>query len=297
MVDRTDIYYGEHDLDFFNSFAFAQSILLMAILAVWGYQPPFDLALVITALVFLPLIMSAESLTEGNILQSPATPTQGAKAYVFPQVFVIFVKGITDFQLSLYSAPVSENGYLSSILAETEPAIQAIFNNNLAPFVENFAIIAFTFLFFKFMMEADIRDKIPEALPSTLTLAVIASLPGALIFGVLHGQTDIFFFIRAVAIMLILLVMLFGEELTEEHLLPFGVTVGLTIGVHRAINLVEFGGYFKYLNTLFTASPDLLIQLGAFNLNPLAYIIIVFDLAMVGLVGWHYGKRIAGVAS
>lgn len=284
MTDLTDIYYGEDDLDFFNSFGFALTILIMGLLAVYGYQPPFDHALLVSALVFIPLILSAESLTQGNILQSSATPTEGAKAYLLPQLFAVFATDLSKIQLSFYSAPVSEGGYLASILAQTEPAVQAIFNNNIAPFAENFAIIAFTFLFFKFLIEAEFREKLPEFMPETFTLSVVASAPGALVFAFLHGQTSTGFFFKAFIVMLILLTMLFAEELTEQDLLPFGVTVGLTIGVHRAINLAEFGGYIKYLNILMTAQAPIIY---------IGYLVIIFDLVMVGIVAWDYGNKIA----
>lgn len=275
----------EGHLDFFNSFALAVTLLLMGGMVVYGSQSPLDQETVIAGFLFLPLVIMSYVLWGRGIVRSNATAFEGAVSYVLPQVLLLGIaSGITTaIGGRFYSAPVSEGGYLHSLVAQTPPYIQAIFNNNLAPFVETFAIFALTYVVLNFMLRADLDQRLPGG---AWTVVALGAIPGAGLFGVLHGAVDIVFFTRAFTLMFISILVVFGEALTDEQYFPFAVLVPLAISVHRAININEYGGYLEYLATLLSATGQVEIALSV--------LVLLFDATMVIVTAIGLGEFLAG---
>lgn len=271
-------------LDFFNSYAIAITTLLMVGMVIYGSQSPLDIETIVAGFVFLPLVILSYILWDRGMIRSNATYFEGAASYVIPQVLLLGIAtGITEIIGGrFYSAPTSEGGYLYSLVAQTPPYIQAIFNNNLASFVETFAIFAITYVVLNFMVRADWDQKLPGG---AWTVVALGAIPGSTLFGVLHGAIDIVFFTRAFMIMFISILVVFGEALTEKQYFPFAVLVPLAISFHRAINIHEWGGYVEYISTLLTAGGSVEIAL--------AGLVILFDASMVIATAIGLGDIIA----
>lgn len=263
MTDKLYIFESENSdepsYDFFVTFSFMTSMFSMAMMLIYGLLPPVDTALLAVPLGFAVLLIGAQAIY-GNLLYSYASNTTSAAMWTIPMAVLLTIGGrfLPKDSFSFYSAPMEQGGYLYGVLSHTSPAIQAIFNNRLAPIVETFALFAFTYVVLKFALETDMADGFPGG---RLMLAFAASIPAGVVFGWMHGLISLIFFLKAFFLMVLSLTVVFGEEITEREILPIAVITALAASLHAAINTYEWGGYFHYLEILMTAQqPEIYIS-------------------------------------
>lgn len=285
MVEKGDmgIFDEDGELDFFNSLSTAKTFLLMFLMILAGAAAPLDTGLILAGLVFaIPLIMA--HLLWKNILTSNASWFEGAAGYVVPHFFLLAITGLTSFSVGrFFSAPASEGGYLFSLLGQQSPTVRAVFNNNLAPFVETYFIFSMTFIFIYFLLEAGGKEKLPGG---GWTVAGIASAPGSVLFAYLHFNAPTHFLIMAFILMFVSLVLIFGEEITDRDHFAVPMLLSLGVGIHRPLNIDEYGGYTEYFNSLMAASGTSEILL--------SITVLLFDLIMLSVFAIGLGKRLGG---
>lgn len=268
MTDLLYIFESENteepSFDLFVALSWATAFFSMVAMLIFGLYPPVNTALIVAPLAFVVMLVGAQAVYN-NLIYSYASNTLSAALWTIPQTLILFL-GAGAFGGSLnvlgdvYVAPIDSGGYLNtvSVLNNLSPAMQAIFNNRLAPIVETFALVALTYVLARLALEADLDQSLPGG---KLSLGILISIPGSVIFGWIHGVVTFLFFLKAFTVMFVSLAVLFAEELTQDDKLPIAVTTALIASIHAGLNLHEFGGYTKYLETLLTAqAPQIYIS-------------------------------------
>ena len=146
-----------------------------------------------------------------------------------------------------------------------------------APGVKNAAIIPLAVVFFMGAGQLGISSLIGR-------LVITVTIP-AVIFGGLHGQRSLAFFVMAAVVMIIMTGLLYLGELGVVDLRQYGigiVTAGMYgIGLHSGINLQATGGFRAYLLELWTAPEHV-----AFAANlVLGFEVLTAIIILVGLPG------------
>jgi len=219
---------------------------------------------VVTGTLFFMLMIAGIVLSKGTVLQGGADAYQGSLAYWIAQLPIYLVAGVFGVQFSVLSKP--SNAYLSTTLNQVAPPIQRIVNEVLAPIAENFVILAQIVVVYKLVRN--------EGGSKTQSFAISVAL-GAVTFGGLHGARSWQFFVMAFIIMAVMAGALVAEDIGLRRFNYVLVTVGATVGFHRAWNQVAAGGVLSFYQTVLQAQPPVIY---------VVYPILLFDLLTVSIV-------------
>jgi hypothetical protein len=151
------------------------------------------------------------------------------------------------------------------VLSQTPPHIQKLVNLTLAPGAENYLLIG--------MMAGIYKTLRYEGLPRLPALA-IAIVAGSGTFAFMHGTRTLGFYLLAFAVMTVFAILVFAEELDLFSISWLPVTLGLTIGMHKALNTQQSGGLLDYWNTLLAAPAPA---------DKIGYLVIGVDVLTLGL--------------
>lgn len=242
-----------------------------------------SLAIIAVLVAFIASLNYARTVGAGTIIRSDQTPGQEALAYWLPQL-IFFIPGIlaviegviasfaggTDFAFSFGATET----YLSFI-EDADPWFVDVVNYDLATHVENWLIIPSAAVIAGFVKEY-----------TSLSLqqaALVAAIPMAIIFALLHGITVIAFGLFAFGFMFILIAGIGYEDSLAGVQVPLGLaTLIASIGWHRGFNIGSLNTLFEYYSGLLAVQGDFfLIGLGIVAID-----FVIFILALGEVVLW-----------
>lgn len=251
MVDATGVLDESAPTNTFLSIMFGTVVLVMGAIILFGFQLQ-DLGVVITGLVFLALPIAADYYSNGRIIRSPGSFSALSAGYWLPVAFVAVVAAEVAF--SFFSAP--SGSYLSAPLANTPSVLQTLVNVWLAPIVENVLAISLTIVIYEKVMRGFL------GLPRIVS-ALTAAVPAAIAFTFLHGVRDPNFRLLAFLVLMVMLVPLFLEDALPGPQVPYiPISITFTIGVHRMVNIANFGGYVPFVAEMASAEAPLVYATG-----------------------------------
>lgn len=301
MVDTTAIFPelsdDEGGIDFFNTFSAVWVVLYLAFLMVFSASPPFELSPIIAAAVFLPLAVIGIGIPllaqsrYGNIFTSHTTRYQSAAVYALPLIGFLALGGGLSLGGSggSFSVLQSGNDFYTAFIGNLAPATKAVFLVNVAPIAETILGFSGIYLLAGTLLKTGLRERIPGG---GWTISFLVATPVAIGFGLIHdteaARLTLDFFIRAFIVMWAPMAVIYGEILTDSDFLPFPAVMALAVSVHKALNLLEYGGLGVYFNDLLSAGgPKFLLSL----------MWVGYDALMVGLVAFGLGQFLVTLVS
>jgi len=199
-----------------------------------------------------------------TVLESGADAYQGSLAYWLAQIPLYVLLGFSNIQFSAVSQP--SNAYLSTVLSQVSTPVRRIVNEILAPIGENFAIFGLVVVTYKLARA--------EGASKTWSLVVAVSL-GSGIFASLHGVRSFTFFAMAFIVMAVMAGSLVAEDVGLRQFDYIIVTVGATIGFHRAWNQLGAGGPLSFYEAVLQAQPPVIY---------VVYPVLLFDVLTLAIV-------------
>ncbi len=253
----------DSDYDLVNLGLGLIGLVISIAFAFYGYQSS-DLGLLVTGLLFFMLLIAGIVLSKQTVLESGADLYQGSLAYWLAQLPLYLLLGFSGLQFSAVTQP--SNAYLSTVISQVSTPVKRIVNEVLAPIGENFAIFGLIVVIYK-MATAQGASKI-QALAISVTT-------GSIVFATLHGVRRFTFFVLAFVVMSVMAGSLVAEDVGLRQFNYVIVTVGATIGFHRAWNQLGAGGPISFYETVLQAQPPVIY---------LVYPILLFDLLTLAIV-------------
>jgi hypothetical protein len=215
---------------------------------------------VIFALMGIAGVLFVE-LGAGSFFRSSSTLAQASFSVWAGMLLFNLPDLLADIQLNAFAPPTE--GYAFSALSSQQPSVKAIINGVWAAGGENLALLGGSSVFVMYIYQKT----------ENIWLSVVLGVtPFAILFAFLHGVASAAFWVFAATMMFAWGVYLFGTDLGAS--LPYAeyipVTFGLFYGMHRGINISNFGLVNWYTTIL--QAPEPLIYV--------SYLVILLDLIM-----------------
>lgn len=250
------------ELDFVNIFAiFGVLIFSSLMFAVYGTKTA-NIELVVLAVIFALMGIAGVLFVEfgaGSFFRSSSTVSEASFSVWLGMLMFNISNLVANIRLNAFAPPTQ--GYAFSALSSQQPSVKGIVNGVWAPGGENLALLGAGAVFAMIVYQKT---------ESIILSAVLGILPFAVLFAFLHGVATVGFWIFAAAVMFVMGLYLFGTDLGAE--LPFAqyvpVTFGLFYGVHRGINISQFGGLINWYTTILQAPAPLIY---------VSYLVILLD--------------------
>ncbi|MCY4730571.1 hypothetical protein KY092_08365 [Natronomonas gomsonensis] len=253
------------ELDFVNIFGILGVLIFSSIMfAVYGTQSG-NIDLVVLGVIFALMGVAGVLFVEfgaGSFFTSSSTIAEASFSMWVGMLAFNIQTLVAGIRLNAFAPPTQ--GYAFSALSSQQPSVKGIVNGVWAPGGENLALLG----------SAAALVMIIYQKTENIFLSIVAgTTPFAVLFASLHGETTPSFWVFAASVMFVMGVYLFGTDLGAE--LPLAqyipVTFGLFYGVHRGINISNFGGLGNWYTTILQA-PEPLIYV--------SYLVIILDAVM-----------------
>ncbi|MFB1064828.1 hypothetical protein [Natrinema sp. H-ect4] len=253
------------ELDFVNIFGILGVLIFSSLMfAVYGTQNGnIDLVVlgVIFALMGIVGVLFVE-LGAGSFFRSSSTTAEASFAVWIGMIAPNISNLVANVRLNAFAPPTE--GYAFSALSSQQPSVKGIVNGVWAPGGENLALLG---------ASASLVMILYQKTESILLSVILGVSPFAVLFASLHGVATAGFWVFAASVMFVMGLYLFGTDLGAE--LPLAryvpITFGLFYGVHRGINISQFGGLVNWYTTILQA-PEPLIYV--------SYLVIILDAIM-----------------
>ena len=272
------------DLNMFNVVAFLVAVFSPIALMAFGYQEGSQ-AVFMTGVFFIVLAVVGVVLSGFGLLAGQANMRESSFSF-WVLVLVFTVPGaVLGRELSMFSLPTAEGAYLS-VLAGTEPYVEATANIIAAPFGETFLFLGLAILLGLVVVTR--TDLNPVLVLSGLALAL------GVVFSRLHGVRGLAFSAVATLFMAVTIFVVVGHA---KDLLPFesrivAVTLGAAIGAHLGNNVAASGGWMPVMEA-FWAAPDPYINI-AYLWTGFLVVTALYALAEVVVLASGARSRIGG---
>lgn len=219
-----------------------------------------SLPIIAVLVAFIAALQFSDSIGGDAILRTKQSPFQEATAYWIPHI-IFFIPGIlaiiegvittfTGGQSFAFSFGASET-YLSFI-ADADPWFVDVVNYDLATHVENWLIIPSGAVIYGFL------DRF-SGLGNSVKI-MLAAIPMAVIFALLHGVGPLAFTLFAFGFMFMLIAGIAYEDTLPGTQIPLGLaTLIASIGFHRAFNIGSLNTLFEYYGQLLSLRGDFVI--------------------------------------
>jgi len=242
MVDSASLYdlEGRKIPDLFGMLASFWLIIVITDLQFTGFRLG-ELGTIVTATLFITALIAGFGylnilFTEGNFLD-------GVFGFTIGSVSVAGLADLSNLNFSFLSQ--ASNSYLSGILPENAGILIDLVNKPFASIGETFLIFSFSKGIHTIVEETRLKQ-----LPFVARFLIV-SVPPSFIFAVLHGATQLQFFLFAFTINMVWTGIMYWGELREDGLLdPVPVGLGLIAGIHFGNNLATGGGYLPFIAEL-----------------------------------------------
>jgi hypothetical protein len=256
---------NESELDFVNIFGILGVLIFSSIMfAVYGTQSG-NIELVVLGVIFALMGIGGVLFVEfgaGSFFKSSSTIAEASFSVWLGMMMFNVSNIVANIRLNAFAPPTE--GYAFSALSSQQPSVKAIVNGVWAPGGENLALLGAGSVFAMIVYQKT---------GSIIVSAVLGILPFAVLFAFLHGVATVGFWVFAATVMFVMGLYLFGTDLGAE--LPFAqyipITFGLFYGIHRGINISQFGGLINWYTTILQAPAPLIY---------VSYLVIILDAVM-----------------